>query len=82
MRNTLLITLIKRAANTSMMYWLRDVVSEASEEYDVQGIAHRGYLACIKDFDSYYHANMDLAGLSGKGDDLLASELAVLYPEQ
>ena len=32
MRNTLLITLIKRAANTSMMYWLRDVVSEASEE--------------------------------------------------
>ena len=70
MRNTLLITLIKRAANTSMMYWLRDVVSEASEEYDVQGIAHRGYLACINDFDSYYHANMDLLDYS-KGDDLL-----------
>ncbi len=63
MRNTLLITLIKRAANTSMMYWPRDVVSEASEEYDVQGIAHRGYLACINDFDSYYHANMDLLDL-------------------
>ena len=70
MRNTLLITLIKRAANTSMMYWLRDVVSEASEECSVQGIAHRGYLACINDFDSYYHANMDLLDYS-KGDDLL-----------
>src|SRR5699024_2686246 len=41
-----------------------------SEEYDVQGIAHRGYLACINDFDSYYHANMDLLDYS-KGDDLL-----------
>ena len=36
----------------------------------MQGIAHRGYLACINDFDSYYHANMDLLDYS-KGDDLL-----------
>src|SRR5699024_5487924 len=60
----------KKAANTSMMYWLRDVINEAVEEYDVQGIAHRGYLACINDFDSYYRSNMDLLDYA-KGDDLL-----------
>lgn len=70
MRNELLVSLIKKAANTSMMYWLRDVINEAVEEYDVQGIAHRGYLACINDFDSYYRSNMDLLDYA-KGDDLL-----------
>lgn len=56
----LFIALVKKAANTSSLYWFRDIVNEECSQLDIRGIAHRGFVACINDFKSYYKANIDL----------------------
>ena len=52
--------LVKKAANVSSLYWFRDIVNDECTELDIRGVAHRGYVACINDFRSYFNANMDL----------------------
>ncbi len=52
--------LVKKAANISSLYWFRDIVNDECAELDIRGVAHRGFVACINDFKSYYNANMDL----------------------
>ncbi|MEG0410953.1 MAG: glucose-1-phosphate adenylyltransferase subunit GlgD [Erysipelotrichaceae bacterium] len=56
----LFIELVNKAANTSSLYSFRDIVNEECSELDIRGVLHRGYLAAINDFKSYYNANMGL----------------------
>ena len=56
----LFMDLVKKAANVSSLYWFRDIVNDECTELDIRGVAHRGYVACINDFRSYFNANMDL----------------------
>ena len=49
--------LVKKAANISSLYWFRDIVNDECAELDIRGVAHRGFVACINDFKSYYNAN-------------------------
>lgn len=56
----LFMDLVKKAANVSSLYWFRDIVNDECSELDIRGVAHRGFVACINDFHSYFNANMDL----------------------
>lgn len=69
----LFITLVKKAANISSLYWFRDIVHETCPELDIRGVAHRGFVASINDFKSYYTANMDLLTYE-KAKDLFYSD--------
>lgn len=60
MSKELFIELVIQAANTSSLYWFRDIVNDMCAELDVRAVAHRGYFACINDFKSYFEANMSL----------------------
>lgn len=62
MKTELLIELIYKAAETSSMYTLADIISAGckAEELDVRGVVHKGYFAAINDFNAYYKANMEL----------------------
>lgn len=56
----LFMDLVKKAASISSLYWFKDVINESCNQLDIRGIAHRGYVACINDFKSYYKSNMEL----------------------
>ena len=56
----LFISLVRKAANTSSLYWFRDIINDQCSELDIRGYAHRGFVACVNDFNSYYRANIDL----------------------
>lgn len=73
MSKDLFIELVKKAANVSSLYWFRDIVNDQCCELDIRGIAHRGFVACINDFKSYYKANMDLLDYD-KAMDLFNSD--------
>ena len=60
MKKELFIELVKKAKKISSMYTLAQIVSKECEELDIRGVAHRGYLASITDFKSYYDANLSL----------------------
>lgn len=68
----LFISLVKKAANVSSLYWFRDIVNEECAELDIRGIAHRGYVACVTDFKSYFNANIDLLDFD-KASDLFTT---------
>jgi glucose-1-phosphate adenylyltransferase len=60
MKKELFIDLIKAALKESSMFNLADIVSLKASELDIRGVAHRGYVAAVTDFKSYYRANMSL----------------------
>lgn len=60
MSKELFMELVKKAANTSSLYWFRDILNDECSELDIRAVSHRGFLACINDFKSYYEANMGL----------------------
>ena len=41
----LFISLVKKAANTSSMYWFKDIINEECSELDIRGISLRGFFA-------------------------------------
>lgn len=63
LKRELFLELVHKAASISSLYWFRDIVEDLCGEFDIRGIAYRGYLACINDFKSYYNANMELIKL-------------------
>lgn len=56
----LFVSLVKKAANISSLYWFNDIVNDECNELDIRGYQHKGYVACINDFKSYFTANIDL----------------------
>lgn len=69
----LFISLVKKAANTSSMYWFKDIINEECSELDIRGISLRGFFACVSDFKSYYDANMSLLDFD-KAKDMFNSD--------
>ncbi len=63
MSKKLFLELIKRGSNTSSLYWLRDILLDCVNDYKISGIAHKGYVACIKSIKSYYRESMHLSKL-------------------
>lgn len=73
MKKELFIEIVCKAANLSSLYWFRDIVNDMCAELDIRGVAHRGFVACINDFTSYYQANIDLLDYS-RAMDLFTEE--------
>lgn len=68
MSKDLFLDLVKKAANISSLYCFKDIVNDECSELDIRGIVHRGYVACVNNFNSYYKANMDLIDLDSAKD--------------
>lgn len=60
MSKELLLKLIHSSKSMSSAFTLADIINVACNDYDVRGVAHRGYFASITDFKSYYASNMSL----------------------
>ncbi|MEG0177893.1 MAG: glucose-1-phosphate adenylyltransferase subunit GlgD [Anaerorhabdus sp.] len=56
----LFIELVNRAANTSALYWFKDILREVCSELTMVGYPVRGYVACINTLPAYFKANMEL----------------------
>lgn len=68
MSKELFLDLVKKAHKMSSMYTFADILNEECPELDIRAVPHRGYFAAITDFNSYYHANMDLIDLKHASD--------------
>ena len=60
MTKKLFLELVKKAANTSSLYWLKDVLADSCEDLNITGYAYRGKVYCINSLQSYFKANMEL----------------------
>lgn len=63
MKKSLLIDIINKAAETSAIYTITDMMNVLANDLDIRGVEHEGYFASITDFKSYYDANIKLADL-------------------
>ena len=60
MKTELFIDLVEHAHSMSSMFTLSDIVSRSCNDYDIRGVAHRGYFSAVIDFRSFYRSNMAL----------------------
>ncbi len=60
MSRNLFIELIQKAAMTSSLFWLSDVISDSLNDLKVYGYQHKGYVSCINSLRAYYKANLEL----------------------
>lgn len=60
MSKEIFLAMIDQAVHTSSLYWLRDILNDATNYLDIRGYQYRGYLAAINSFESYYTCNMEL----------------------
>lgn len=60
MSKEIFLAMIDQAVNTSSLYWMRDILKDASTYLDIRGYQYKGYLAAINSFVSYYRCNMEL----------------------
>ena len=60
MTKKLFIDLVKKAAATSSLYWLKDAIRDSLEELTVIGYANHGFVACQNNLPEYYKISMEL----------------------
>ncbi|MDF9837876.1 MULTISPECIES: glucose-1-phosphate adenylyltransferase subunit GlgD [unclassified Breznakia] len=60
MSKEIFLAMVDQAVNTSSLYWMRDILNDASTYLDIRGYQYKGYLAAINSFASYYRCNMEL----------------------
>lgn len=60
MKKELFIELIHKAKKISSMYSLSQIIDAECNELDIRAVAHKGFIATITDFKSYYNANLSL----------------------
>ena len=60
MRRETFLELIDRANQVSSLYWFRDILEDAVDEYKMIGYAHKDYVACINNTESYYQTQLEL----------------------
>ncbi|KXT78977.1 glucose-1-phosphate adenylyltransferase subunit GlgD [Streptococcus sp. DD13] len=60
MRRETFIGLIKRANQVSSLYWLKDILHDVVNEYKIYGYAHRDYVACINNEETYFNTQLEL----------------------
>lgn len=56
----LFIELVKKAAETSSLYWFQDILNDSLEELDVRGYQVKGFVACINSLHEYFKTQMYL----------------------
>jgi glucose-1-phosphate adenylyltransferase len=56
----LFIELVKKAAETSSLYWFRDILADSLEELDVQGYGIKGFVGCINSLIEYFRISLAL----------------------
>ncbi len=59
------ISLVKKASETSSIYWFKDILAECLDEYKVGGYAIKSSLSCINSIKSYYDTNMKYCSREG-----------------
>jgi glucose-1-phosphate adenylyltransferase len=60
MTKKLFIELVEKAAETSSLYWFKDILRDSVEELDIRGYQFKGYVACINSLPEYFRVSMDL----------------------
>ena len=60
MRKSLFIDLVEKAANTSSLYWFKDILADSVESLNIRGYQVRGYVACLNTLSEYYRNCMEL----------------------
>lgn len=56
----LFIELVKKAAETSSLYWFKDILRDSVDELDIRGYGMKGFVACINSLPEYYRVSMVL----------------------
>ena len=56
----LFVKLVKKASETSSLYWFRDILNDSLEELNVTGYAMKGYVGCINSLQEYFRITMEL----------------------
>lgn len=60
MRKDVFVELVRKARETSAMYWFRDILKDMCAEMDIRGIPYRGHIYAIYDLRSYFTANLKM----------------------
>ena len=56
----LFIDLVNKAAETSSLYWFKDILRDSVGELDIRGYGIRGYVGCVNSLANYFRENMEL----------------------
>ena len=57
----LFIDLVKKASETSSLYWFRDILNDSLEELKVTGYGIKGFVGCINSLSEYFRITMALS---------------------
>ena len=60
MTKKLFIELVKKAADTSSLYWFKDVIADSVDELNIKGYQVKGYVSCLNSLSEYFRISMDL----------------------
>jgi glucose-1-phosphate adenylyltransferase len=60
MTKKMFIDLVKKAAATSSLYWLKDCIADSLGELNVRGYQYHGFVACLNSLKEYYKVSMEL----------------------
>ena len=60
MTKKLFIELVTKAAETSSLYWFKDILKDSVGELDIRGYQFKGYVACINSLPEYFRVSMEL----------------------
>ena len=52
--------LVRKAANTSSLYWFKDILADSCDDLRINGYAFKGTVYCINSLRSYFKANIEL----------------------
>ena len=58
MTKKLFVELVKKAAETSSLYWFKDILRDSVGELDIRGYGIKGFVACINSLAEYYRVSM------------------------
>lgn len=72
MKKTLFFDLLRRADNTSAIYWFKDILEESVYDYKMMGYPVSGTVLGIHDLQSYYDASMRM--INPDHSDLMKSD--------
>ena len=60
MTKKLFIELVKKAAETSSLYWFKDVLADSVSELVIKGYQVKGYVACLNSLPEFFRTSMEL----------------------
>jgi glucose-1-phosphate adenylyltransferase len=60
MSKKLFIELVVKAAETSSLYWFKDVLADSVSELTIKGYQVKGYVACLNSLPEYFRVSMEL----------------------